>query len=59
MKKLGGNTINFKIICPIERKFSTWIGGSIISSLSTFSYLQIKKNEYEEFGSEIIFVKNL
>lgn len=34
-----------------ERKFSTWIGGSILSSLGTFHELWISKQEYDEFGS--------
>ncbi|KAH8827599.1 actin family [Flagelloscypha sp. PMI_526] len=42
------------IIAPPERKFTGWIGGSVLSSLSTFPQLLISKLEYEEFGSNIV-----
>ena len=37
-----------------ERKFSTWIGGSILSSLGTFHQLWLSKQEFEEHGAMII-----
>lgn len=37
-----------------ERKFSSWIGGSILSSLGTFHQLWLSKIEYEEHGAMII-----
>jgi actin-related protein len=37
-----------------ERRFSTWIGGSILSSLATFHQLWLSKQEYEEHGAMII-----
>ena len=37
-----------------ERKFSTWIGGSILSSLGTFHQLWVSKKEFEENGAKII-----
>jgi actin-like protein 6A len=37
-----------------ERRFSTWIGGSILSSLGTFHQLWLSKQEYEEHGAMII-----
>ncbi|EFA75603.1 hypothetical protein PPL_11109 [Heterostelium album PN500] len=43
-----------KIIAPPERKYSAWIGGSIMASLSTFKQLWITKEEYEECGSSIV-----
>ena len=33
---LAPSSMNTKVIAPPERKFSVWIGGSILSSLSTF-----------------------
>merc|ERR1712212_578490 len=33
---LAPSTLKIKIIAPPERKYSVWIGGSILSSLSTF-----------------------
>lgn len=34
----------------IERRFSSWIGGSILASLGTFQQMWISKSEYEEHG---------
>lgn len=30
------DTVKLKIIAPVERKFSVWIGGSVLSTLPTF-----------------------
>merc|ERR1712087_463099 len=46
-----------KVIAPPERKYSVWIGGSIISSLSTFEEMWIKKEEYDESGPSIVHRK--
>ena len=45
------------IIAPPERKYSVWIGGSILSSLSTFEEMWIKKEEYDETGPTIVHRK--
>merc|ERR1719232_1902632 len=37
---LAPSTIKIKIIAPPERKYSVWIGGSILASLSTFQLLK-------------------
>ena len=37
-----------------ERKFASWIGGSILSSLGTFHQLWLSKAEFEEHGAMII-----
>lgn len=41
----------------IERKSSSWLGGSILASLGTFNQLWISKKEYEEVGPSIIETK--
>eukprot|EP00761_Pharyngomonas_kirbyi_P013043 gb/GECH01013070.1/.p1 GENE.gb/GECH01013070.1/~~gb/GECH01013070.1/.p1 ORF type:complete len:427 (+),score=99.69 gb/GECH01013070.1/:1-1281(+) len=43
-----------KIITPPERKYSVWIGGSILASLSSFSSMWVTKEEFEESGSHSI-----
>lgn len=48
-----------KIVAPPERKYSTWIGGSILGSLSSFPNMCISKAEYDEFGSAIVLRKCL
>ena len=43
-----------KIIAPPERKYSTWIGGSILASLSSFQEDWITNDEYWERGPSIV-----
>jgi actin-related protein len=54
---LAPSTIKIKIIAPPERKYSVWIGGSILSSLSTFQQMWITKQEYDECGPSIVHRK--
>ena len=46
-----------KVIASLERKFATWIGGSILSTISTFESCWITKKEYEESGATIVHRK--
>jgi len=54
---LAPDSMTIKIIAPPERKYSVWIGGSILSSLSTFEEMWITKNEYDEAGPSIVHRK--
>ena len=59
-KELGNlapSTMKVKIIAPPERKYSVWIGGSILASLSTFQQMWISKEEYDESGPQIVHRK--
>jgi len=54
---LAPSTMKIKVVAPAERKFSVWIGGSILSSLSTFQTMWITKAEFEESGPSIVHRK--
>ncbi|XP_028133935.1 uncharacterized protein LOC114329115 [Diabrotica virgifera virgifera] len=54
---LAPASMKIKIIAPPERKYSVWIGGSILASLTTFQQMWISKSEYEESGSIIVHRK--
>jgi len=54
---LAPSSIKVKIIAPPERKYSVWIGGSILGSLSTFEALWVTKEEYDESGPGIVHRK--
>ncbi|XP_006744461.1 beta-actin-like protein 2 isoform X2 [Leptonychotes weddellii] len=54
---LAPSTMKIKIIAPPERKYSVWIGGSILASLSTFQQIWISKQEYDEAGPPIVHRK--
>lgn len=51
------DTLVLQIIAPPERKYSVWIGGSILASLSTFQQMWITKQEYDEAGPSIVHRK--
>ena len=57
LMSLAPSTMKIKIIAPPERKYSVWIGGSILSSLSTFQQMWISKQEYDESGPSIVHRK--
>ncbi|GAB68568.1 actin II [Plasmodium cynomolgi strain B] len=57
MTNLAPSSMKIKVIAPPERKYSVWIGGSILSSLSTFQQMWITKEEYEEAGPSIVHRK--
>ena len=54
---LAPPTMKVKIIAPPERKYSVWIGGSILASLTTFQQMWISKQEYDESGPTIVHRK--
>merc|ERR1719381_382673 len=54
---LAPASIKVKIVAPPERKYSVWIGGSILSSLSTFQEMRISKQEFDESGPGIVHRK--
>jgi len=57
ISSLAPPTMKIKIIAPPERKYSVWIGGSILASLSTFQSMWITKAEYDESGPSIVHRK--
>mmetsp|Transcript_48513 Transcript_48513/g.59672 ORF Transcript_48513/g.59672 Transcript_48513/m.59672 type:complete len:379 (-) Transcript_48513:56-1192(-) len=57
VEALAPSSMTIKIIAPPERKYSVWIGGSILASLSTFEEMWITKAEYDESGPGIVHRK--
>ena len=48
------------MVCPVnqvERRYSVWIGGSILASLGTFQQMWMSKAEYQEYGAGLIHTK--
>ncbi|GAB4823310.1 hypothetical protein N2152v2_010356 [Parachlorella kessleri] len=54
---MAPSSMKIKVVAPPERKYSVWIGGSILSSLSTFQQMWIAKSEYDESGPSIVHRK--
>jgi actin-related protein len=42
-----------KVVCPPERRYSAWIGGSIVGSISTYASNVVTKEQYAENGSSV------
>ena len=54
---LAPSAVKVRVIAPPERKYSVWIGGSILASLGTFQQMWISKQEYDEGGPAIVHRK--
>jgi len=54
---LAPATMKIKVIAPPERKYSVWIGGSILASLPIFQEMWISKEEFDQFGPAIVHRK--
>jgi actin-related protein len=46
-----------KVIAMPERKYSVWIGSSILSALTNFQCMWITKSEYDDCGPQIVHRK--
>ena len=49
--------IKVKVISAPERRFQSWVGGSILSSINNFQSMWITKSEYEESGPSVVHRK--
>ena len=54
LTSLSPSSVKVKIVAPPERKYSVWIGGSILALLSTFQNMWVSKQEYDESGPGIV-----
>ncbi|KAF4045788.1 actin [Phytophthora infestans] len=54
---LAPSTMEVKVVALPERKYSVWVSGSILSSLSTFQQMWISKAGYDEAGPSIVHRK--
>ncbi|XP_078497057.1 actin-related protein T2-like [Lissotriton helveticus] len=43
-----------RITAPSDRNISTWVGGSIITSLTSFKQMWVTSSDYKEFGSSVV-----
>lgn len=59
LQALAPAATQIRVIAPPERKYSVWIGGAILASLSTFQRMWISKQEYDESGPSIVHRKCL
>jgi actin, other eukaryote len=57
LKTVSNTAAKIQVLAPTERKFSVWIGGSILASLDSFRSLMLTQDEYYESGSSAIHKK--
>ena len=51
--------VRTRVIAPPERKYSAWIGGSILAELPSSQLMWVTKVEYDEAGPQIVHQKCL
>ena len=56
VKRIAVKDMRIKIFAPPERKYSTWIGGSILAGLSTFRKMWVSIDDWHE-NPDIIHTK--
>lgn len=54
LRRLVGPKTKIAISASPERRFSSWIGGSLVASLASFSAMCVTRNDYNETGPSII-----
>lgn len=54
---LAPSTMKINVFDPPERKYSAWMGGSILASLSSFMPMFITKQEFNEGGASYVHRK--
>ncbi|EGG18839.1 hypothetical protein DFA_02578 [Cavenderia fasciculata] len=57
MIALAPSTTKVRVVAMPERKYSVFIGGSIVASLNAFQQMWISKEEYDDHGPSIVHRK--
>ncbi|KAJ6512651.1 actin 2 [Mycena sanguinolenta] len=57
LSRLAPPGVTVQIHAPRQRRYSTWMGGSILACLSTFKNLWCSRKEYDEYGAGIVHRK--
>ncbi|KAG9482260.1 hypothetical protein GDO78_011121 [Eleutherodactylus coqui] len=59
MERLVPSGVKVNVNLPEKRKYSVWVGASIISSISAFRDLLIPKSDYKDVGPNVLHRKYL
>jgi actin-related protein len=54
LSRLAPTAMKVKVLAPKERRFSVWIGGSVLASLPTFGKMWVTRADYQEAGESIV-----
>jgi len=58
LEDLITSTTSIQIRADPERKFSTWLGGAVLASMTSYQQMWVSKELYEEKGFAAIYDKN-
>lgn len=58
-KKIAPKEAKIRISASADRRFSTWLGGSILAALSSFKHMWVSRAEWESEGPRILHRKCL
>merc|ERR1711908_182663 len=50
-------TVNVNVVARPDRKYSVWLGGSVMAALETFNSMWVSAAEYRESGPGIMHCK--
>jgi len=53
LRAMSPKDTNIMVYAPPERKYTTWIGASILADLSSFRSMWITAEQYDEYGASI------
>ncbi|KAF4018496.1 actin-related protein T2 [Dama dama] len=54
LEQMASKGTPIKITAPPDRWFSTWIGASIVTSLSSFKQMWVTSADFKEFGTSVV-----
>jgi actin, other eukaryote len=57
MSLLAPKGVVAKCVAFPNRQYSSWVGGSILASMSTFPCMWVSKSEYDDYGASIVHRK--
>lgn len=57
IKALAPQKIDVKVVASPQRRYLVWMGASILTQLSSFQGMLIRKAEYDEIGATIVHQK--
>jgi actin-related protein len=57
VRELVPDGVKVNVVAPAERKYSVWIGGSVLASLPSFSHMWITKDDYDVSGPSVVHQK--
>ena len=55
VRKLAPKDLKIRISAPAERQLTTWQGGSILASLTSFKQMWWRRDEWNEHGDSLLF----